>query len=276
MAKAFSVASWNVEHFGATDKKKKKIKKPAGPIIDLLAKQNADVVAVYEVVGSTIFTEVSKKMSGYTFHITEGPQSQEILVGVRKSFTAFFTQRLEFRSGVSMLRPGALLTLTRDNVNYSLLFLHLKSLPRPRGFGLRDDQTERALKFRKTLDKAANGKANYLFLGDLNTMGLNLTFSKKDLSGAEEIQRLKDRCKSKKMVVLGKNEAATWWPGSGSSLSPSDLDHVVAADHLKFKTFGGDPVKVVGWPQESTAAKKDTWAKKFSDHALLFFEVQKV
>lgn len=275
MPKAFSVASWNVEHFGATDKNRRNPKKPAGPIIDLLAEQKADVVAVYEVVGSTVFSDVTTKMPDYSFHITEGPQSQEILVGVKKSFTAFFTQRLEFKSGNSMLRPGALLTLTKDGTRYSLLFLHLKSLPRPRGFGLRDDQTERALKFRNTLNKLANGQANYVFLGDLNTMGLNLTFSKKDLSGAEEIKRLEDRCKSKKMEVLSKTEPATFWPGSTSSFPQSDLDHVVAADHLKFRSFGGNPVDVRGWPQEPTLAKKDAWAKKFSDHALLFFEVQK-
>ena len=232
-------------------------------------------MAVYEVVGSAVFSDVTTKMSNYSFHITEGPQSQEILVGVKKSITAFFTQRIEYKSGNSMLRPGALLTLTKDGTSYSLLFLHLKSLPRPRGFGLRDDQTERALKFRKTLDKVTNGKANYIFLGDLNTMGLNLTFSKKDVSGPEEIKRLKDRCKSKKMVVLDKSDPATFWPGSTSSFPQSDLDHVVAADHLKFRSFGGRSVSVRGWPQESTPAKKDKWAKKFSDHALLFFEVQK-
>ena len=51
MTKAFSVASWNVEHFGATNKNNDKPKKPVGPIIDFLAEQDADVVAVYEVVG---------------------------------------------------------------------------------------------------------------------------------------------------------------------------------------------------------------------------------
>jgi hypothetical protein len=34
MAKAFSVATWNVEHFGALDKKTKKPIKPIQPIID--------------------------------------------------------------------------------------------------------------------------------------------------------------------------------------------------------------------------------------------------
>ena len=97
MAKAFSVLSWNVEHFGAVSRNMPP-EKSVGPIIDLIVEQNADVVAIYEVVGATVFEEVTTKMADYSFHITEGPQTQEILVGVRKTLTAFFTQRVEFNS----------------------------------------------------------------------------------------------------------------------------------------------------------------------------------
>jgi len=283
MAKAFSVASWNVEHFGATNKNQDKPKKPVEPIIDFLAKQKADVVAVYEVVGKVVFDTVVTKMPAYQWHITEGTQTQEILVGVKKTHTSFFTQKQEFKSGNSYLRPGGLLTIRVDGENFPLLFLHLKSLSVPVGFGLRDDMTQRAINFRKVLNKAdkangGNGHANFLFLGDLNTMGMNLTFSNKDISGIEEIDRLKKRLASKtvKMSVLDKTAPTTYWPGSGSTYQPSDLDHVVAADHLDFKPFSGTHVDVRGWVDESTDAKKDAWAKKFSDHALLYFEVQKV
>jgi len=282
MAKAFSVVSWNVEHFGATNKGNDKPRKPVGPIIDFVAKQNADVVAVYEVVGKVVFDTVIQKMPNYHWHITEGPQTQEILVGAKKTFTSFFTQRTEFKSGEAMLRPGALLTLTIDGANYPLLFLHLKSLTVPKGFGLRDDMTERAISLRKALDKASaaagNGPSNFLFLGDLNTMGMNLTFSSKDISGDEEVARLKKRLASKsvKMKVQDKASPFTFWPGSSSSLKPSNLDHVVAADHVKFKSFNGAAVDVRGWVDESTDTQKDAWTKKFSDHALLYFEVQKV
>jgi hypothetical protein len=275
MAKAFSILSWNVEHFGAAAPGMPP-KKPVGPIIDLIAKQNADVLAIYEVTGATVFHEVTTRMPTHSFHITEGTQTQEILIGVRKTLTAFFTQRVEFNSGVTVLRPGALLTITVAGVNYCLLFLHLKSLTDPRGFGLRDDQTERALKFRTVLDKSSAGQANYIFMGDLNTMGMTLNFSDKDLSAEEEIARLKARCPTRRLTVLEKNEPATFWPGSRSSLPPSNLDHVVASDHLKFRSFGGVPVSVRGWPQEPTDAKRDKWTAKFSDHAMLFFEVQKV
>jgi hypothetical protein len=51
VAKAFSILSWNVEHFGAAIPGMPP-KKPVGPIIDLIAKQRADVVAIYEVTGA--------------------------------------------------------------------------------------------------------------------------------------------------------------------------------------------------------------------------------
>jgi hypothetical protein len=278
MAKAFSVLSWNVEHFGAVDKKKKKPAKPIEPIVKAIAAQKADVVAIFEVVGSIVFDELVAQMPDYQFHITEGPETQEILVGARKTLSAFFTQKVEFNSGQSTLRPGALLTATVSGASYPLLFLHLKSLTEPKGFGLRDDMTERALKFRVTLDKAAGGtgKSNFLFLGDLNTMGMALTYSKKDVSAEEEIERLEKRVVKKQMTVLEKNRPHTWWPGSKSSLSRGNLDHVVAAKHLAFRSFGGKPVDVRGWPEEPTDAARDAWAKKYSDHAMLYVEVQKV
>ena len=283
MVKAFSVASWNVEHFGRSKKNSNKPKKPIGPIVDYLASQKADIVAVYEVVGKMVFGEVMKKMPGYQFHITEGPQSQEILVGVKKSISCFFTQKTTFKSGASMLRPGALLTITKDGVNYPLLFLHLKSLTEPKGFGLRDDMTERAIKFKKKLDKAhkksgLSGKSNFIFLGDLNTMGMNLTYSKKDVSAEEEIGRLGKRLGSKyvDMKILSKSIEETYWPGSKSKYSIGNLDHVVAADHLRFRKFNGASVSVRGWVEEDKPTKRDQWAKKFSDHSLLYFEVQEI
>ena len=277
MAKALSVLSWNVKHFGATEKNKTEPRKPVEPIIRLMADQNADVVAIYEVVGSVVYETIIDEMKGYQFHITEGPQSQEILVGVKKSLTSFFTQRVEFKSGQSTLRPGALLTVKTDTATYPLLFLHLKSMTKAKGFGLRDDMTERALKFRKALDRSVGGpgKANFIFMGDLNTMGMSLSYCDKGIGADDEIDRLKKRAVKKRMRVLEKSHPFTYWPGSGASYDPGDLDHVVAADHLTFKSFGGKPVDVRGWPEKSSDAQRDAWAKKYSDHAMLFFQIEK-
>jgi hypothetical protein len=272
MAKALSVASWNIEHF-------KKDSDRIGRVVDFLNSQDPDVFGIYEVEGSQVFDALVNRMPNYTFHITEGPQVQEILVGVRHGFTAFFTQKVEFKGGVSTLRPGALLTVTVDGQHYPLLFLHTASDNDPRGLGLRDDMLEHACNLRTALDEAAGGKglANYLFLGDLNTMGMVYKYVKgKSISPEVEIEKLGKRAKRSSMRFLSKDAPATWWNGSKSSMAPSNLDHVVAADHLEFKLFGNAEVTVRGWPKESATAKQDQWISQHSDHGLLYFEIQKV
>jgi endonuclease/exonuclease/phosphatase family metal-dependent hydrolase len=272
MAKAFSLVSWNVEHFKKDDAR-------VARVISLLEKQDPDVFALYEVEGKEVFDALVAKLPSYTFHITEGAQVQEILVGVRGGLTAFFTQRLEFRSGVSSLRPGALLTVTVAGAHYAMLFLHTKSGSDPRGLGLRDDMLVRACDFQKTLDEipAAKGRANYLFLGDLNTMGMKYRHvPDRNIDHDDELKKLAAEAKRRRMRILSKDEAFTWSNGSQSSTPPSNLDHVVASDHLRFRVFNGADVSVRGWPKETTPAKKDAWIAKHSDHALLFLEVQKV
>ncbi len=166
MTKAFTVASWNVEHFKNNPDR-------IDLVIEFLEEQDPDVFALYEVESSDVYTILVTKMPNYHFHITEGPQTQEILAGAKRSLTTFFTQKVEFKSGNTYLRPGALLTVRLDDADYPLLFLHTKSSAKPIGLGLRDDMFDRAFKFKRFLDKistkAGQGPSNFIFLGDLNT-----------------------------------------------------------------------------------------------------------
>lgn len=272
MAKAFSLLSWNVEHF-------KNVGSRVDRIVTKLVEQKPDVLALYEVEGADVFSELTARMPNYHFHITEGEQVQEVLVGARNTLSSFFTQKLEFKSGVSELRPGALLTVTVAGKPYPILFLHTKSGNDPRGLGLRDDMLEHACNLRKALDAhpAAGGRANYLFLGDLNTMGMRYRFlPSKSISAAEEVAKLSEVAKRAKLRVLTKDAPATWSNGSTSSTPASNLDHVIAARHLAFKQFAGADVSVRGWPKEPTPAAQDAWIRDFSDHALLVLEVQRV
>lgn len=274
MAVAFSVASWNVEHF-------KEDRSRVERVVAFLKKQKPDIFALYEVEGSVVFKELVQVMKDYTFHITEGPQVQEILLGVRQGLTAFFTQKIEFKSGASAMRPGALLTVTVADKHYPLLFLHTASGNDPRGLGLRDDMMLRAVDFRKPLDsaakKAGGESANYIFLGDLNTMGMEYKFVKgKDISPDDELTKLSKQAKKRGMRLLSKTAPATWSNGSKSSIPNSNLDHVVAADHLVFTQFNGSDVSVRGWAEKKTTQEQDEWIKQFSDHSLLYFEVHKV
>ncbi len=282
MSKLFSIASWNVEHFKkpasnapAKDKEAYAARKPR--VVQFIKEQSPDVLAIYEVEGKEVFDDLTTTLTGYNFHITEGAQTQEILVGVRHGIDAFFTQKLEFKSGSSYLRPGALLTITINAERYTLLFLHTKSGNDPKGFGLRDDMLTKAVQFRSVLNKASNSEngANYIFMGDLNTMGMYYPFQK-SIDFSLELERA-DRLASRyyKMRRLEKSHPFTYCNGSQSSLPKSDLDHVYASNHLEFRSFNGSEVKVTGWVDAKNDAEMDQWIEHYSDHSLLYMEVVK-
>lgn len=68
---------------------------------------------------------------------------------------------------------------------------------------------------------------------------------------------------------------------SASSCDPADLDHVYAAKHLNFKKFKNDQnedkdVVVRGWVDKTSVPEQDRWIEDYSDHSLLYFEMQKV
>lgn len=270
MAKAFTVASWNVEHFKNNPDR-------IDLVIEFLEKQRPDVFSLYEVESSDVYTTLVAKMPNYQFHITEGPQTQEILVGAKQTLTAFFTQKVEFKSGNTYLRPGALLTVRIDNNDYPLLFLHTKSSAKPIGLGLRDDMFDRAFKFKRFLDKVSEkegkGPANFVFLGDLNTMGMDYPF-KREIVVDFELQKLDQGAKRVNMRRLTKNKPYTWWNGPGR-LQPSNLDHVIASQQLRFRQFGKAEIDVRGWPEKKTTKEQEEWIKKYSDHGLLFFQIEK-
>jgi hypothetical protein len=274
VAKAFSVASWNVEHFknvGATNEER----------VAFIVEQDPDVLAIYEVEGAEVWRELMEGMPGYSFFITEGQNAQEILLGTRSGMTAFVTQKIEFQSRDAFMRPGALMTVRVDKVDYTLLFLHVASMPAARGFGLRADMIERAFDFKTdVLDKITENKTNFMVLGDLNTMGLDYVYGRvgttrklrhERVEARQEISRLRFLAEESGMRVLDKTHDVTWRDGRRRS----NLDHVIASAPLKFKKFGGAEVDVRGWPKLANEADQKTWIERYSDHALLYFEVQK-
>ena len=133
------------------------------------------------------------------------------------------------------------------------------------------------LRLKKTLQgAAAPGKpVNYLFLGDLNNMGMEDLFREHNILPEIELKKIDVIAKKRKMRTLTKSRPHPWSNGSKSRYKPSYLDHVVAADHLQFKQFAGTDVRALGWPEETTPAAQDAWIKRFSDHGILYFEVQR-
>ncbi len=262
----FSIASWNVEQFKLDTTLKDEVVKH-------FRSQNPDIFAILEVVGADVWRYMFKEFPKHSFYITEGKQSQEILVGVHKDLRCFLTQRDEFKAGRTSLRPGPFLTVQVDDDHYTILFLHLKSISDPEGFGLRDDMLEHAFNLKKGLDKVpeANGNSKFLFMGDLNTMGMNLTYLD-DVKESDEIDRLNKRAKKRGMMLLRKDHDKTWTNGKGMY---SDLDHVVASNSIKFKTWNGNKVKVLGWNQHAEGSPKfDEFVNRISDHCSIYCEIE--
>jgi len=272
MAKILSFLSWNVENFS---NKQARVDR----VVDEIVEKKPDVFALYEVKGIEVFAAMVQKMPNYHFTITETANAAlpEILVGVKNNLTSFVTQRDELQSKVPTLRPGALATITKGSDNYSFLFLHLKSFDGPRDWGLRDDMFAHVSSLKRKIDRASpdNQKANFLALGDINTMGMDPAYNNQiELDGAQELSFVDQRMGAKinGMRRLSKTHTATWWNGK-DNWKPSSLDHVYAANHLNFKNFNGAEIEVNGWVQETTKAKKKSWIDRFSDHCLLYGEL---
>jgi hypothetical protein len=97
----------------------------------------------------------------------------------------------------------------------------------------------------------------------------------RDIDAPQELEKMRRFADRPGMKVMTKDEPASWSNRSTSSVAPSDLDQVVAADHMTFRAFIGAEVQVNGWPKEPTAASQDEWITRYSDHGCLYLEVQK-
>lgn len=146
------------------------------------------------------------------------------------------------------------------------------------GLGIRDDQFQWAVKFKKTLDGIAKKKGtalpNYVFLGDLNTMGMKYPFDQ-SIKAETELKKLDQDVAKVGMRRLVKRVPHTWWNGLGSKLPPSDLDQVIASRQIQFRKFDTSEIEVRGWPQLTSETEQGEWIRLHSDHALLYFEVVK-
>jgi len=287
MPKVFSVSSWNVEHFKNTSASDaNRIKRVAKFISGNNGGPTSvpDIFALYEVEGKDIFQDFMIEFPNHRFHLTEGKQTQEIFIGVHNRLQTFSTQRLEFKTGREYQRPGLLLTIRVNGIDYSLLFLHIRSGSGTEDFGLRDAALEHAFNLKKALDKVAGGNANFTFLGDLNTMGIDdpVPYSKKmDLSSEEEMARISFWANQRNMVLLSKettcidgtNKEVTWYNGS-SNYKPTNLDHVIASQQLQIRSQGNGPfnITILGWPKLPRTKWKN-WFSQYSDHAMLYFEI---
>jgi len=284
MEKLFSCLTWNVENFGTNSRDSKGKLKPAfkTKVLDVtqaIKEHDPDVFAIFEVRSTDVFYEFMNHFEGYTFQITEGPQTQEILLAVKGKFTSFITQRLEFKTGNSVLRPGVLLTLIIDKVHYTLLFVHLKSMNSPSGWGLRDLMFDKMRSLKKAINDMVGSPemANFIVAGDFNTMGMNYTYGDYDITPEKEIGRMKKLVAGRtyQMKLLTKTSDYTYYNGGSPGLT-GNLDQVFASNNLNFRLFDGKEVKVCGLTDCAFGSdEQKDWITRHSDHGSLYFEILK-
>jgi hypothetical protein len=157
---------------------------------------------------------------------------------------------------------------------FPLLFMNIDSEPTMQGLGHRYEMMQRAFKYREKLNKLAwemgDAKVNYIFLGDLETMGMEHSYGK-DIDAETEVRKWdEDECKKYNMKRLKKTHDLTYMSCDGTE--QGDYDHVYAAEHLDFTKFGESEVDVRGWVSEPPEKQKE-WREKYSVHSLLYFEV---
>ena len=105
-------------------------------------------------------------------------------------------------------------------------------------------------------------------------MGMEYPFQK-EITADIELKKLDREGKKAKMRRLSKNQPHTWWNGPASKLPLSNLDHMVASDHLAFRQFVGSDIDVRDWPSLAKN-KQAAWIKSFTDHGPLYLEVQRL
>jgi hypothetical protein len=278
---AFTFALWNVEHFKANPGRMKivadelKAAHPSG--------KELDVFGILEIEALNIVELITEHFPNYDFHLTDGPQVQEILIGVKRGVFSqkVFTQKREFKAGNDFLRPGHLVALreiTNDKWT-QLLYLHTDSGVDASAFGNRFEMFDRVAKMRKALAKQAQDKDRLIVLGDLNTMGLN--YPKRNsvvVKGSEEIAELANFTGLK----LATKDVEATWKDINRRIKDSNLDHVLHSPSLALANIGtgrvdtllsGEPVNIhtAGWPEKS-GAERDDFVRNISDHAILVGE----
>lgn len=278
---AFTFALWNVEHFKANPGRMKivadelKAAHPSG--------KELDVFGILEVESLNIVELITEHFPNYDFHLTDGPQVQEILIGVRRGVFSqkVFTQKREFKAGNEYLRPGHLVAVREIATDKwtQLLYLHTDSGVDASAFGNRFEMFDRVAKMRKALAKQAADQDRLIVLGDLNTMGLNYPKGKNVVvKGSEEIAELANFTGLK----LATKDTDVTWKDINRRIKDSNLDHVLHSPSLALADIGtgrqdtllsGEPVNIhsAGWPAK-TAAQRDDFVRNISDHAILVGE----
>lgn len=285
---AFTVVSWNVEHFdGLIDPR-------ANNIASFIQQFNPDVIAIYELEDShNGFLFAYTHFQDFLTFITEGQNNQEIMLLVNHVQFEHITvtQQHKFRIGNPYLRPGALATLTQNGVHTNLLFLHSASGTLAEDFGDRAEIANHCFNLNKRLqeiEQSSGLTARLIITGDFNTMGLQFprklvshrvqTFQE-EFDGLAHLANRAHRDNFQGMSFASKEHDLTF--SNPNNRDQSNLDHVLISSGVNLETRGnrqvdGNPfqVSVQGWIQQPSGQARNEFINTRSDHCALIFTVE--
>ena len=265
-----SVLFWNVHNL--------RDEAHASRVIEHIQKSNPDLFCLAEVVGPQAYELIAKRFPEHNFYMSYGRQSQELLVGIRRSIPAFFTQKSEFQSGNAFLRPAVLLTMPLAEPPLNILFVHLKSFTQPFDLGCRDDFFTRVFALKRTLDSLSVGKSQFIVCGDMNFQGMHY-LQKNLIKSDEEFRHVQNEAGDNGMLFVKMSHTTTWKSGT-SRRDVEDLDHVLATSNIEFIEKGEgrqDPYEVIvsGWNQYPVGSPEEKgFIETVSDHCALYFETK--
>lgn len=279
---SFSLLSWNIENLIRGDSE------PSDAAEHVL-ESNPDVFGLLEVKVNAMkvieaFNELEAEnadLDKYQFALTQGAESNEILVGVKQDRfeQTIFTQKRKFKVDNPRLRPGALVTLSEEGELYNVLFLHLKANSEKESFESREDMRDKIWSLRERLDELAGADpAHLVAMGDLNTVGLEED-GEETVTVSEEVDILREEAQDHKMRVVPKQFEATYcWFYRDRPDETSNLDHVLASDQVSLDTLGARngkdyAVNVRGWNQLEGEERYE-FILNVSDHSSLYCEVE--
>ncbi len=262
---AFRVLFWNIENYSGDPARTQ-------ALVQHIQADAPDVVGFSEIKDKTALRSILQdSLANYDFGITDGQQGIELLAGWKRGafVQALFTQRREFKSGNPFLRPGSLLSVKRDGTFYNLLFLHTDSGRKNSDYMNRQDMFERIWSLRSKLDQIEGGNAQFLVLGDLNTMGRTASGTNPAVSAGDEISNLSSDAQQNGMRLLNKSHPNTWARvnNQGRITLQSNLDHVLVSDPVPLLNIAnGNEVLVRGWVDATTDASRRDFVEGISDH----------
>ena len=276
--KKFSFMFWNVENFYGKAKRTDKVYKH----IDCL---NPDLFCLCEIKDKAALRSLlMERLTDYDFAVTDGAEGIELLTGWRRGFfnQVLFTQRREFKGDSAWLRPGSLATVNYKGNYFNFLFLHTHSGTDSRAYNNRRDMYRKIWKLKKKLDEITNGgNANFITLGDLNTMGRRADGRSRAISAEEEIKDLQDAAAKVDMRMLSKTHNLTLaWKRrkDEDKYRFSNVDHVLATKSLRFNKVSSNTeqkaeVRVDGWNRLEDP-ERTKFIKCISDHCSLYAELK--